>query len=126
MEFRQPAIIAEALAQTAIHDNWMASYFFDAEKAAKTNGADPKNTKTIVQLLEEIRADKSLSTAAHWDDGNKVRDGILKRAPNEMLKYASQYVVSDLKLDEKMAEMINATGESSLSPSADKHPFLQK
>ncbi|KAF2685090.1 hypothetical protein K458DRAFT_403332 [Lentithecium fluviatile CBS 122367] len=108
IEFKQPAIIAEALAQAAVHDSWMGQLFFGAEKAAKAAGADPLKTKSIVQLLEDIRADKKLSSAAHWADGNKVRDGILKRAPDEMLKYASQYVVAESQLDEKTAEMINA------------------
>ncbi|KAL5383714.1 hypothetical protein DPSP01_005818 [Paraphaeosphaeria sporulosa] len=108
VEFRQPAIIAEALAQTAVHDNWMLPFFLDAEKAAQTSDAKPQDTKTIVQLLNDIRADKKLSSAAHWSDGNKIRDGILKRAPDEMLKYASQYVISESQLEEKTAEMINA------------------
>ncbi|KAF1968750.1 hypothetical protein BU23DRAFT_479364 [Bimuria novae-zelandiae CBS 107.79] len=108
IEFRQPAIIAEALAQAAVHDNWMAPLFLEAEKAAKTNGAKPQDTKSIVQLLDEIRADKKLASSAHWSDGNKIRDGIMKRAPDEMLKYASQYVISEGQLEEKTAEMINA------------------
>lgn len=114
IEFQQPAIIAEALAQAAVHDNWMATFFVEAEKAAKTNGADPQNTKPIVQLLDEIRADQKLTASAHWKDGNKIRDGIMKRAPNEMLKYASQYVISEDQLEEKTAEHINAAGKFSL------------
>lgn len=109
VEFRQPAIIAEALAQTACHDNWMGGLFFNAEKLAKEGGHPPQNTKSIVQLLNEIRSDEKLASAAHWDDGNKIRDGILKRAPDEMLKYASQYLVLESQLEEKTAEMINAT-----------------
>ncbi|KAJ4293366.1 hypothetical protein N0V90_008648 [Kalmusia sp. IMI 367209] len=108
IEFQQPAIIAEALALAAVHDSWMAPFFIEAEKAAKSNGADPQNTKSIVQLLDEIRADKKLTASAHWGDGNKIRDGIMKRAPDEMLKYASQYVISEDQLEEKTAEMINA------------------
>ena len=108
IEFRQPAIIAEALAQAAVHDSWMAPLFMGAEKAAKANGADPAKTKPIAQLLSEIRADKKLSSSAHWPDGNKIRDGIMKRAPDEMLAYAAQYVVSEDQLEEKTAEMINA------------------
>lgn len=87
----------------------MAPFFFEAEKAAKASGT-AKSEKSIVQLLEEIRADKKLSSAAHWDDGNKIRDGILKRAPDEMLKYATQYTVTESQLEEKTAEMINASG----------------
>ena len=97
----------------------MGPYFFAAEKAVKASRPDAKGRKTIVQLLEEVRADKKLSSAAHWDDGNKVRDGILQRAPDEMLKYASQYTVSESELEEKTAEMINASSKSPKPTQAD-------
>jgi hypothetical protein len=90
----------------------MAPFFLEAEKAAKARAADPHQTKSFVQLLEEVRADKKLSSAAHWGDGNKIRDGIMKRAPGEMVELASQYVISEEQLEEKTAEMINATGTS--------------
>lgn len=77
-----------------------------AEKAAKGK----RSSKSMVELLDEIRADQKLSTAAHWDDGNKIRDGIMKRAPDEMIKYASQWIVEPDQLEEKTAEMINAAG----------------
>ena len=102
--------MAEALAQTAIHDVWIGDLFFPAEKAARESG-DP-GTKGYVQLLDEIRADKKLSTAPHWEDGNKIRDGLLKRAPEEMIKYASQYKVPADRLDEKLAEMVDGVGKN--------------
>lgn len=58
----------------------MTPFFIGAERAAKSKGS---GTKTLPTLLDEIYQDKKLSTAAHWDDGNKIRDGILKRAPDE-------------------------------------------
>jgi len=58
----------------------MTTFFIGAEKAAKSK--EPGN-KTLPELIDEIRQDKKLSMAPHWDDGNKTRDGILKRAPDE-------------------------------------------
>lgn len=69
--------------------------------------AQPGN-KTIPQLLDEIRGDKKLSTAAEWDDGNKIRDGILARARGEMINYASQWTVGKGELEAKTAQMINS------------------
>ncbi|CAI6298918.1 unnamed protein product [Periconia digitata] len=109
VEFQQPAIIAESLAQAAVHDDWMKALFIDTEEAIKSNGSDPQKTPSLVSLLEKMRADKTLSSSAHWKDGNKIRDGILKRAPKEMIQYASQYVITPDQLEEKTAEMINAT-----------------
>ena len=103
----------------------MAPFFHGAEKAAGEIGKP--GTKSMVTLLEEIRADKKLSTAADWGDGNKIRDGILKRAPDEMIKYASQFTVEPAKLTERTAEMINAavyfTGGAQHPPKQIKFDF---
>ena len=72
-----------------------------------------------MDLLDEIRADKKLSTAAGWDDSNKIRDGILVRAPDEMIKYASQFKVKEEELRDKTAEMINAVSKL-------KHPIFDE
>lgn len=107
VEFKQPAIIAEGLAAAAIHDNRIGSFLLGAERAAVSIGKG----KSMVDLLDDIRADKKLSTAAHWNDGNKVRDGIMLRAPEEMVKYASQWKVGQGALTERTAEMTNANGK---------------
>lgn len=107
MEFKQPSIIAEALAQAAVHDNYMGKFFLPAEKAA----AAQSSSKGLVELLHEIHADEKLSTAAHWEDDNKIRDGIFIRAPDEMIKYASQYKVGEEELELKTAEMTNSVGK---------------
>jgi hypothetical protein len=107
VEFEQPVIVAEALAQAAAHDNWMSPFLLGAEKAA----ASSSDSTSLVVLLDEIRDDQKLSTAAHWDDGNKIRDGILARAPNEMVKYASKFRVKEKELEAKTAEMTNAASK---------------
>ncbi|TVY90767.1 Questin oxidase [Lachnellula willkommii] len=98
---------AEALAQAACHDKWTGEFLLAAGKAANANPTS--SPKTFVQLLDEIREDKKLSTAAEWDDGNKIRDGILVRAPKEMMNYATQWVVTPENLEQKTAEMINSS-----------------
>ena len=112
LEFEQPAIVAEALAQAAVHDNWIGSLFDSTEKAVndRFKKGIQKQDKPLAKLIEQIGADEVLSTAAHWDDPNKVRDGVLKRAPERMIEYASQYTVDEAELEEKVAEMINAAG----------------
>ncbi|EAW14773.1 questin oxidase family protein [Aspergillus clavatus NRRL 1] len=106
IEFDQPAIIAEGLAQTAVHDNWMGqSYLLPVEKAA--GGIGKHGKKTLLQILNEARADKKLAESAKWEDGNKMRDGVLKRAPDEMIKFAAEFSVSAEQVDEKLAEIIS-------------------
>jgi hypothetical protein len=107
VEFAQPAIVAEALAQAAVHGDWMP--FLQWEQAAEAKrGKEEK--KTIVQLLEEVRGDAKVSGAAKWEDGNKIRDGLMKRAPEELSAYTSQFTVGEDELEERTAEMINAAG----------------
>ncbi len=107
IEFHQPAIIAEALAQACCHDNWTGKFLLAAEADFKSRSCT--SGKTLPSLLEEIRANKKLSTAAHWSDANKVRDGIIARASEEMLSYTSQWIVTPETLEQKTAEMINSS-----------------
>lgn len=112
LEFNQPAVVAQALAQTAVHDDWMGREFFlPVEKMA--GGIGKPGKKPLIQLLNEVRADKTLAHSAKWEDANKFRDGVLSRAPQEMLKYAAEYTVSEEQVDERVADMINTVGEFS-------------
>ena len=86
--------------------------FLESEKAAKAAG--PSN-KSLTALMEDARANEILFNSPHWEDGNKIRDGILVRAPQEMVQYASQWTVQPSQLDEKLAEMTNFAGEQSSS-----------
>lgn len=109
IEFNQPALIAEALAQTAIHDDWTGPRFLlPAEKAA--GGIGKPGNKTVLQLLEESRRDSKLANSVSWEDGNKLRDGVLKRAPDEMINLAAQFTVSEEQVQEKFAEMVDVAG----------------
>jgi len=105
IEFEQPAIIAEALAQAAIHSGWIADFFSSAEQAANKNRSGP--SKSMAELIDEVRNDKEIYDAPRWSDGNKIRDGIIARAGKRMVTYTSQYHVKPEELEEKTAEMIN-------------------
>jgi hypothetical protein len=129
IEFQQPAIMAEALAQAAVHDSWMSPLFLGCEEAANTNRRTNQPRKTIVQLLKECKDNDKVAKAAHWEDGNKIRDGILKRAPEEMINIASQYTLSEEdSLEEATAEMVNAsiyfTGAAQHPPHQIKFDFF--
>lgn len=106
IEFHQPAIIAEAMAQAAVHDKYMQQFFISVEKACKDKAGE--ESRSIVHLLDEIHADKVLLDAPKWSDGNKLRDGIIGRAGDRMIEYASQFNVKPDELERKTAEMTNA------------------
>ena len=115
LEFNQPAIVAQALAQAAVHDEWMGrELFLPAEKLA--GGIGKPGKKTLLQLLGEMQQDQELKNSVRWSDTNKFRDGILVRAPEQMMHYASQYTVSEEQVPERLADMINTVGKFKYSP----------
>ena len=114
VEFQQPAIVVEALAQAATHDSWIGEYLLAAEKAARKSD---KPSKSLFQLQREARANDKLKASPHWNDANKVRDGIFVRAKQEMVDIGSQWTVKEDELEQKTAEMINfASGLPSPHP----------
>lgn len=130
VEFGQPAIMAEALAQAAVHGDWMNVYFFRAEEQAEERKKRGERPKTLVALLDEIRGNDKLRLSPHWDDNNKIRDGILSRAQQEMLDVASQFWLEgsgDEELERKTAKMIDTvsyyTGGAQRPPKQVKFDF---
>jgi len=87
IEFEQPAIIAEGLAQAAAHDDSnISTLFFNAEKEA------------------------AIAYPSKWSDfGNKMRDGIVGRAGEEIASLTSQFRirVNEDDLERRTAEMIS-------------------
>lgn len=62
----------------------------------------------MVELIHETQQNEKVRNSPHWNDGNKVRDGVLARAAEEMVQLASSWRVTPGELERKTAEMINA------------------
>ena len=77
------------------------------EKAASQQPSD--GSWSILGLLRSIRNDEALAHAARNEDENKIRDGVLKRAGDQMVHLASQVRVRPEELEERTAEMFNAS-----------------
>jgi len=110
VEFQQPAIIAEALAQAAAHDDaGIGTLFHDAEQEARM--AYPSKTPTsMLALVHQVRATDAIRNAPRWTDfGNKMRDGIVGRAGEQMARLASQFCIphDEEHLARRTAEMIS-------------------
>ncbi|OGM39343.1 hypothetical protein ABOM_012045 [Aspergillus bombycis] len=105
VEFNQPAIVAEALAQTAVHHNEVAIVMKGCEEAA--NGRPDLATRTMNELLGKVRDTDSIRNAACWGDGSWIEDNPLTSAPKELLEIAARWRVTQEELFEKTAEMIN-------------------
>ncbi|KAJ9207286.1 hypothetical protein DTO164E3_560 [Paecilomyces variotii] len=126
IEWGQPALVASSLAESSIQEPIVGEYLLRAERTADGLPED-KKTSDAIGLLDRIRDDEKLRGAAQWTDTSKMRDGILKRAPDEINKYASQYSVRPDRLDEAVAQMINAaaymTGGAQNPPKQVKFDF---
>lgn len=109
IEFGQPAIVAEALAQAAVHSTWIGPLFLAAEKKAdEAKSKDALGGRSLFAILEDIRKDDVMLNATQQSDSNKLRDGVLARAKDKMVDYTSQYYLPpDADLQLKTAEHIN-------------------
>ncbi|EKG18788.1 hypothetical protein MPH_03954 [Macrophomina phaseolina MS6] len=124
VEFAQPAIVAEGLAQAATHDAWIGAFLLGAERAAEGKRGAGKGA-TLMQLIEEIRGNEKLARAARWEDKNRLRDGVIGRAGKEMCELAAKWTVdSDEELERRTAEMIDASVFFSVA--AQKPPHTPK
>ena len=107
MEWAQPAIVAEALAQASVHNDSLNPFLLEAEKLAEAT-TSPEDTPSILSLLDAVRANDKLANSVREEDENKLRDGLFARARDEMVKMAARVRVKPEQLDERTAEMYNS------------------
>lgn len=108
IEFEQPSIVAESLAQAAAHDDSHIGTLFEACESQAGIAYPPKKAKSLIQLLHEVRKNDAIRTAPRWEDfGNKMRDGIVGRVCLEMAFIASQFIIKPEDLERRTAEMIS-------------------
>ncbi|KAF2201580.1 hypothetical protein GQ43DRAFT_455687 [Delitschia confertaspora ATCC 74209] len=112
VEFEQPSIIAEGLAQAATHSSvGIDDFLFASEKEAVAAAADPASSeKHLVELIQAVRGNDRIRYAARWTDiTRKVQDGVLGRAGKEIASLASHYRVKPQieDIERKCAEMIS-------------------
>lgn len=116
IEWKQPAIVAEALAQTCVHQAESKDLLFRIERAAnEAYGASPDASKqrmpSIVALHQEARADPKISTAVEFvpgPPGPRFVDTVLKHAEDEMMRILSKVKVWPDEVEERTAEMFDA------------------
>lgn len=113
LEWQQPAIIAEGLAQAAVHENRVGGFLTKVEQAASSSSSQSSSSSSsslkktpLPEIFETIRQrSEKLATSARFTDGNKIYDGVFVRAPDEALELLKQVTVGEDELEEKTAEM---------------------
>ncbi|KAJ5085305.1 hypothetical protein N7532_010076 [Penicillium argentinense] len=104
IEFQQPAIVAQALAQAAVHQDYLADSFY---KPAAASAKSHKTSKSLIEIIEEMRANQTIRDAAVHGDTDVFAPGILSRASEEVIESISQWTVPENQIHHKLIEMIN-------------------
>ncbi|MCJ1441062.1 MAG: hypothetical protein MMC23_001548 [Stictis urceolatum] len=109
VEFEQPALVAEGLAEACVHDNWVGGTLGDAEVLARRNREQGQGVeKTLVELALEARGTKVLKEVARPISIPKRRDPVLEMGLPEMVALMAQWRVGQGKeeLEGKVAELM--------------------
>ncbi|KAJ4159922.1 uncharacterized protein LMH87_007858 [Akanthomyces muscarius] len=114
LEWEQPAIVAEALAQTCVHQGeGLDQLLLESERRANNVANAPvaqdptDHMPALSTMFERVRADRRFDGATKFTDKSKVVDGILTRVKEPMLSVLEQVRVHDDELEERTAEMIH-------------------
>ncbi|EAQ85992.1 hypothetical protein CHGG_07245 [Chaetomium globosum CBS 148.51] len=109
VEWGQEAVVAEGLAQAAVHSGDLGRFLLAAEeKARAAAGGGKEGGVGVLELMAEIRRDPKLKGAARDSDPEKIRDGVFARAREEMIALAARVRVRPDEVEEKTAEMFDA------------------
>ncbi|RDA85077.1 hypothetical protein CP532_3126 [Ophiocordyceps camponoti-leonardi (nom. inval.)] len=110
IEWEQPALVAEGLAQAAVHDARITELMREVDEYISSSSGEVKLTDSLPDLLESLREKHpKLATSAHWEDPNRIFDGVLKRARPEAVALLAGIQVRDGDLEERTAEMLHAS-----------------
>lgn len=109
VEWEQPAIVAEALAQTSVHRDDYGDMFQKVD--AKAQQSPPKTRRDLAELFETIgKEHPELVAASKWEDGDGSQAGVLKRRADEVVDYlAANVSVSPDNLEEQIDAMVHAS-----------------
>lgn len=110
ISFKQPAIIAEALAQAATHIDHLSAFLLSPP-------SNSKDSPSAFDLLSLAQRSEALCNSAEWTDRNKLYDGVLTRALQDMISICSQYHVplNAASLNKAAAEMVSLDGYMTLT-----------
>ncbi|KAI3318561.1 hypothetical protein HD806DRAFT_511983 [Xylariaceae sp. AK1471] len=106
IEFKQPSIVAEGLAQTASHDPMFIDQFF--QRSEQLVHSSTVAAKPLVELYHEVRTSDKLRTASRIEHGAfRIRDSVLPTAMDEIVGIAARFQVSPDEIERATAEMIS-------------------
>lgn len=118
IEFDQPSIVAEGLAQAATHDPGHVDKFFTRAEQLATSGS--VQAKPLEELYAEVHASEKIRSSAWLKDGPLRGQGVLLRAMEELAAVAAQFQVAPADVERGTAEMISCGAFTSAGQKAGK------
>jgi hypothetical protein len=106
IEWDQPAIIAQGLAQSAIHDTYVGDFLAKVDKAAAAN--PPSQRLNTSELYEQVHSDPNFVNSVRNGNPNKILNAVEVLCPDEALDYLAQVKADPNNLAEGIAENIHA------------------
>lgn len=113
LEWEQPAIVAEALAQIAIHKDEIGPFFADVEarvaQLKASNGDAAHSGRSVIDILEAARAEHPSLVAAASPEvmGSLYGSLVDSDSRDELLDLLATISVDPSRLDEQIDEMIH-------------------
>lgn len=113
VEFAQPSIVAEALAQAAAHDSFATDYFF---QTAEQRAQDPDVAsiddadRPLVEILADLASNDAIRRAGRTEGliGTKKMQAMLaSEAGPELTSLAARFRVTPATLERRTAEMMS-------------------
>lgn len=110
IEWCQPAMVAEGLAQAAVHEARIGDLMLKVDEAAASASSSQEKQRPLAEMLENIRVEHpKLASSARWEDPNRIYDGVLVRAEAEAIALLAGIRVrpDGEDLAERTAEMVH-------------------
>ncbi|KYK56790.1 HypA protein [Drechmeria coniospora] len=126
LEWEQPAVVAEGLAQAAVHEARIGQLMTEVDDVA-AKGPFPANRSSVVDMCETVRASNpKLATSARWEDPNRIYDGVLARARDDVVALMAQIRVKPEELEERTAEMFHTAVYIAAAAAVSNPPHIPK
>lgn len=109
VEFGIPAVVAEGLAQAAVHDTWLSDALREVEKLQAAEEVSSPDDIPISTLLNEIHTHPSIPIEPKWTDGNKVRALLRSSSAPDLLKLLSRFNLHPASLAHRTLEATHAS-----------------
>jgi hypothetical protein len=108
VEFYQPSIVAEGLAQAASHEpgHVWTPFFTRSEQLAQSASVQ---ATPLADLYAEVRANAHIRASAHIQDGPFRGQRLIERAVDELVPIAAKFKISPNDIERAMAEIYSTS-----------------